>query len=1243
MRDLGTTEEFRPSAPVVVSFAATRPDVNLASILANTAAALAGADLNVLIIEPVADGDSVLTYFEPFLAGTTNALDDLTDDEARFVATLATGQVILYRHSPPVGRGKLNVLGPFRPFRRLAAGRPEFTPGAQIRAILRQQPYDVVLFGLLAADTQQARLVADVSDRVAICFPPTGERVREAVEGTARIVDASSLPRPLITVATPVRLGAPIADQQVVNGIRQSFDRFRGQLDERVVLMPEPTERRALTVLLEDSPTPSAMSLAYGDIARFVSGGRVETVPTPPPAVQDRHRRTLSPRRARRGEMRALIAYAPRDRPWADWAAEQLRRAGFTAGFWRVERSWLDEPIPCTLVILGSTAFGESPLAAEVVEYLRRAGDTGSDAVLARLESGHGDVYPATRLADLTSANEADAQRQLLAALGRARRYGEPDGPEPRHRFPRAGSVERASTVSMPRRTNVLVGRNEHLERTRDVLLASPGIGVMVLAGAPGVGKSAIAQEYGIRFGYDYDVVWWIPAADPQDIRASIAGLGFTMGIEPSTDMVDATLKTLQAARPGRTLLVYDGVADLDSLAGLVPTEGEGHVLITFVSDEAPEDGAPEDGEPAADRLSVGPLTAEESVALLRRYTPALPVEGAQQLVGVIERSPLSLHLAGALLRQFAARAETDLGHSASEAAGRSAARLAGEVPPGGSVEAILPITLRELPDLPFGWLTLRLAEVCCFLDHTRVGLALLRWPTMVEQLAQAIGADQAESLLDEPSDVDQALWLGQRLEIFSVFWGGHPELRLHGVVRDVLIGRMTLEEQDERRSQAARGLAGFGAGRSQDDEVMGELRPHLLPSGAIDSAEPAVRRWVMAQLRWLSTDDDAVALRRLLDLVERTYEKWIEGHDRADSLVLQLATWRADLQRRVGSPEQSLKNDRDLLAPAVERFGARSVRALTILRGTSGDLRGLGEFYEAQAYDERTWRRFRDLFGEDHPQSLTAAHNLAISHFLAGSPEKALARESDTLRRRIDLFGLDDPFTWWSLADTAAYHRELGRYGTATRQLYETLDRVRESRPSNHPDVLRVKTHLAVAERRQGRYAVALQLNSDAFNGYRHTLGPEHPRTRACQLSLAIDHYRLGELSDASRLAEENLEAYRSRLPAQHPFTEISRLNLALIEWAAGNRELARRHAGEAAAVLATRLDAVHPWVLAAQINVSGMEGDVSESRLVEIYGLCHEFLGAEHPFTLIAAVAARGGYRGAVPTPIDIDVPEV
>ena len=60
---------------------------------------------------------------------------------------------------------------------------------------------------------------------------------------------------------------------------------------------------------------------------------------------------------------------------------------------------------------------------------------------------------------------------------------------------------------------------------------------------------------------------------------------------------------------------------------------------------------------------------------------------------------------------------------------------------------------------------------------------------------------------------------------------------------------------------------------------------------------------------------------------------------------------------------------------------------------------------------DEDTLARRRDL-GEDHPDTLAAASNLAVSLRAAGEYQAARERDEDTLARRRRVLGEDHPDT---------------------------------------------------------------------------------------------------------------------------------------------------------------------------------------------------------------------------------------
>jgi hypothetical protein len=103
-----------------------------------------------------------------------------------------------------------------------------------------------------------------------------------------------------------------------------------------------------------------------------------------------------------------------------------------------------------------------------------------------------------------------------------------------------------------------------------------------VLHGMGDVGKSQIAVEYVYRHRLEYDLVWWVPARRPADVRAGLAALAKRLGlvVDDEKSAVSAVLEELCRAAGRRWLLVFDDAGHPDEVLRFLPARG-GHVLVT--------------------------------------------------------------------------------------------------------------------------------------------------------------------------------------------------------------------------------------------------------------------------------------------------------------------------------------------------------------------------------------------------------------------------------------------------------------------------------------------------------------------------------------------------------------------------------------------------------------------------------------------------------------------------------------
>ncbi|MFD6259858.1 tetratricopeptide repeat protein, partial [Micromonospora chalcea] len=73
-------------------------------------------------------------------------------------------------------------------------------------------------------------------------------------------------------------------------------------------------------------------------------------------------------------------------------------------------------------------------------------------------------------------------------------------------------------------------------------------------------------------------------------------------------------------------------------------------------------------------------------------------------------------------------------------------------------------------------------------------------------------------------------------------------------------------------------------------------------------------------------------------------------------------------------------------------------------------DLSQLGQYEQARTLNEDTLTRRRRILGNDHPDTLTSATNLATNLHQLGQYEQARTLNEDTLTRRRRILGNDHP-----------------------------------------------------------------------------------------------------------------------------------------------------------------------------------------------------------------------------------------
>jgi tetratricopeptide (TPR) repeat protein len=276
----------------------------------------------------------------------------------------------------------------------------------------------------------------------------------------------------------------------------------------------------------------------------------------------------------------------------------------------------------------------------------------------------------------------------------------------------------------------------------------------------------------------------------------------------------------------------------------------------------------------------------------------------------------------------------------------------------------------------------------------------------------------------------------------------------------------------------------------------------------------------------WLRAEDNLVKAQAAAARAEATV-KFL-----TDDLLAEAAPEKNPRQKQV-TVEEVLKRAAQKIDTA---FAGKPEIEATVRTAVGLTYRLLGQYAEAEPHLRRAVQLREDLYGPEHPDSLSVVNNLALLLYERGKLDEAepLLRQNLEAQRRI--LGPDQPGTLTALNNLALLLQARGKFDAAEPLYRESLEVHRRVLGPEHASTLTVVHNLANLYRERGKFDEAEQLHRQNLESRRRILGPDHPETLGSVNSLANLQRERGKFDEAEQLLRQNLESTRRILGPEHP-----------------------------------------------------------------------------------------------------------
>ena len=421
--------------------------------------------------------------------------------------------------------------------------------------------------------------------------------------------------------------------------------------------------------------------------------------------------------------------------------------------------------------------------------------------------------------------------------------------------------------------------------------------------------------------------------------------------------------------------------------------------------------------------------------------------------------------------------------------------------------------------------------------------------------------------------------------------------------------------------------LNAFSYGEGQwDSDIFEDALIHLRDSSLLQafgqesdgfyhiSLHPLVKDWIRLRTdRSISEDRTYMAAALVTEILSNSWQK--EHFDlplHAKQNILSHIEALEKSYQEFFTPQQSISSNGILF----EEYQASQFWVSKFLWNT-------GSYHLTEIILQRLMVHYMKVWGPNHPDTLDAMHNLALTYSDQGRFNEAEELQEQVMMTSSRVLGLEHSSTLTSISNLALTYLSQGRWKEAEELEVRAMETRKKMLGLEHPATLNSINNLALAFMHQGRWKEAEELSFQVMETRKRVLGLEHPDTMVSIDNFASTLIEQVQLTEAEELAVQVMGTSKKVLGLEHPDTLSSMNNLATAFWNQGRWKEAEDLLVQVIETSKKVLGLEHPDTLRCMHNLSCTFWSLDMKKeaiqlMSEVVQLRERGIGSYHPDTV-------------------------